>query len=67
MDSDTALAIITQLSKIEAHLARTEVAINALIEHVEKSSADLDEFSERFEEIMTRLEQERRLDWQTDF
>ena len=60
MDEKVLTAIITQLGQISA-------AINKLTERVEQNTVDLSEFVERFEEIMARIENERRLDWQNDF
>ena len=54
------LALITQQKLLTD-------AITRLMERVERISVDLGDFSERFEETMERIENERRLDLITDY
>lgn len=60
MDEKTLEAILLALGRIEDRL-------NTLTIAVDKNIADLAEFSERFDEVVTQLEAERRLDWQSNF
>lgn len=59
MDPKILEAVITQLAQLDA-------AITKLVERVDKQILDWEEFSERFDEVVTRLEQERRLDFYVD-
>ena len=52
------------LEAIVAQLGQISAAQNRLTERVEKYVSDLEEFSQRFEEVVEQLENERRLDWQ---
>lgn len=53
-----------QLAAVHDQLAQLTIAVNALIERVEKQVTDLGEFAERFEDVMSQVESERRLDLQ---
>ena len=48
-------------------LAGIEAKLDKLSNRVEKNITDLEEFGVRFDEVVTQLEAERRLDWQNDF
>ena len=48
-------------------LAGIEAKRDKLSNRVEKNITDLEEFGVRFDEVVTQLEAERRLDWQNDF
>ena len=48
-------------------LASMEAKLDKLSDRVEKNITDLEEFGVRFDEVVTQLEAERRLDWQNDF
>ena len=63
---DKILAIIAQLAQINTQLNTLIVASTSLSGRVEKYVADLEEFAQRFEEVVDQLENERRLDWQND-
>ena len=54
------LAIVAQLAQITA-------AQNRLTERLDKFIVDLSEFSERFEDVIENLENERRLDLMSDY
>ena len=54
------------LAAIAAKLEHIEQVVTAGMERVESLAIDLAEFSERFEEVVDRLEQERRADWGRD-
>lgn len=56
-------AIQAQLASIEASLTK----VGPLAERVDKFVADLAEFSERFEEVVQQLADERRLDLLRDY
>jgi uncharacterized tellurite resistance protein B-like protein len=53
-------AILIQLGLINTNLTK-------LAERVEKYAIDLSEFSDRFDEVVTQLEDERRLDLIQDY
>ena len=53
------------MDELLAQLKHISAAMATLADRVERYDADLREFSERFEEVLTRLENERRLDWNT--
>ena len=46
-------------------LTYINTAISQLVDRIDRYDTDLREFAERFEEVMTQLENERRLDWNT--
>lgn len=52
-------AAVTQLAQIN-------VTMTKLTERVEQYAADLEEFSERFEEAVEQMWERARLDWQND-
>ena len=52
---ETLLAIVTQIAQMNANLAK-------LMDKVDRYALALDEFSDRFEEVMASYENERRLD-----
>lgn len=54
------LALITQQKLLTDAIAR-------LMERVEVMASSVGEFSERFEEVMEQIENERRLDLITDY
>ena len=51
-----------QLATILYQLVQINTAITQLSEQIGAYTTDLSEFAERFEEVMERLENERRLD-----
>lgn len=53
-------AILMQIGQINANITR-------LADRVEVFTTDLREFSERFEDVVTQLEDERRLDRLEDY
>jgi predicted ATP-grasp superfamily ATP-dependent carboligase len=55
------------LEAIVLQLTAIQVAISKLAETVESYTADLKEFSERFEDVVSTLENERRLDLMRDY
>jgi hypothetical protein len=59
MDPKILEAIITQLAQLDA-------AVTKMVERMDKQLSDWEEFSERFDEVVTRLENERRLDFYAD-
>ena len=52
---ETLLAIVTQIAQMNANLTK-------LMDKVDRYALALDEFSDRFEEVMASYENERRLD-----
>lgn len=62
VEVDTKLleALVMQLGQINANLVQ-------LTDRVDKFVFDLNEFSERFEEVVGQLENERRLDVSRDY
>lgn len=52
---DTLLALVTQMKLLTD-------SVNKLMERVDRYALELDEFSDRFEEVMESYENERRLD-----
>lgn len=60
MDKKALEAMLMQLTQLNANIER-------LIERVEKNTADIADFSERFEEVMTTVEDERRMDLLRDY
>jgi hypothetical protein len=55
------------LESILLQLAQMNISFAKLTAEVEGLTADLKEFSDRFEEVVTQLEDERRLDLMGDF
>jgi predicted ATP-grasp superfamily ATP-dependent carboligase len=55
------------LEAIVLQLTAIQVAVTKLAETVESYTADLKEFSERFEDVVSTLENERRLDLMRDY
>ena len=60
MDEKLVEAILMQLGQINAN-------VSGLTEQIANMVTDLTEFSERFEEVVTAMENERRLDRLTDY
>ena len=60
MDKKALEAVLMQLSQLNANIEK-------LIERVDKNTTDLADFSERFEEVMTTVEDERRMDLLRDY
>ena len=60
MDEKLAEAILIQLAQINAN-------ISGLNEQITGFVVDLSEFSDRFEEVVTEMENERRIDRLTEY
>lgn len=60
MDEKVVEAILIQLAQISAEQ-------KTILETVSKITADFQEFAERFDEVVTQLEDERRLDLLGDY
>ena len=67
MDDEQTLAVIAQLLQINEALSKLAASNSLLIARVEKYASDLETFAERFEEVVTQLEDERRLDLMSDY
>lgn len=55
------------LEGIIIQLAELNKSVEQLVVRLDKTLTDFTEFSERFEEVMTQLEDERRLDITRDY